>query len=298
MIRVWRRIAPGLRTPEGAVGAALCLLVVALAAFGPLVAPDNPNAIDLRDKLAAPSAAHPFGTDELGRDLLSRVLDGAPRTIVASVLVIAVALVVGVTIGMAAGYFGGFVDELLMRVTDVFLGFPALLFAIAVASALGPGLVQAVIALIVVVWPGYARLVRGQTRSMRHLAYVDAARVSGVPRRRIIASHVFPNICGPVLVKATLDVGLAVEAIAALGFIGVGSQPPAAEWGSMIAQSETFALQAWWYPLFPGLALALVVFGANMLGDAFARALGGNGARRSRKSPLGLVTPEPALVAT
>jgi peptide/nickel transport system permease protein len=280
-----RRLLPIIRTaiftPAGAAGAALCALVLFLAIAGPEIAPDNPNAVNLADRLSPPSAAHWFGTDELGRDIFSRVLDGASRTVVAAVIVVAVATVVGLAVGILAGYLGGWLDAILMRITDIFIGYPALLFAMAIAAALGVGLTQTIIALAVVWWAGYARLVRGQARAVRHLMYVEAAYLAGASRPQIMRSHILPNVLGPVIVKATLDVALVVEAVAALGFIGLGVQPPAAEWGSMIAESQNYAINAWWYPTFPGLALLIVVLGSNLLGDSIAKALG-QGRRGSR----------------
>jgi peptide/nickel transport system permease protein len=245
--------------------------VLFLAVFGSDVAPYSQSAINFGAGLTAPSSAHLFGTDELGRDIFSRVLAGAGQTIPASLEVVGIALGFGGLVGLIAGYMGGIVDNVLMRITDMFLGYPAFLLAIAVVSSLGPGLSQAVISLSVVWWAGYARLTRTQVRLVRNLEYVEAARAVGASDARILFRHITPNIVGPLVVKATVDVSLVVESIAAMGFIGLGAQPPSPEWGTMIATSREYALNAWWYPVFPGLALLVTVVGFNMLGDALSR---------------------------
>ncbi len=272
----WRPSLAALRrgplgTFEGALGALIVFGVIFVAIFGSDIAPYNPSAIDFTAQLSGPSSAHLFGTDELGRDILSRVLAGAGQTIPASLAVVGIAMTFGSIIGLTAGYVGGKVDNVLMRITDMFLGYPAFLLAIAVVSSLGPGLSQAVISLSILWWAGYARLVRTQVRLVRKLEYVEAARAVGASDTRIVFRHIAPNIVGPMLVKATVDVSLVVESIAALGFIGLGAQPPSPEWGTMIATSRQYALDAWWYPVFPGIALLVTVVGFNLLGDALSR---------------------------
>jgi peptide/nickel transport system permease protein len=261
-------------TAEGRIGAVICGLLLIVTVFGTLLAPRDPDAVDIGARLQRPSSAHWFGTDELGRDLLSRVLAGASRTMPASLTVVAIALVVGCAIGVLAGYAGGWFDNLAMRITDMFLGYPAFLLAIAVVASLGPGLWQAVIALSVLWWAGYARLARGQARLMRSLAHVEAARALGASNTRILRRHVVPMMFGPLLVKAAIDVALVIESIAALGFIGLGAQPPTPEWGTLIASSRTYALDAWWYPVWPGIALLIAVVGFNLLGDGVSKARG------------------------
>jgi peptide/nickel transport system permease protein len=272
----WRRslaaVGRGpLGTFDGALGALIVFVVIFVAIFGSDIAPYSPSAINFTAQLSAPSGAHLFGTDELGRDILSRVLAGAGQTIPASLAVVGIAMTAGGSIGLIAGYVGGKVDNVLMRITDMFLGYPAFLLAIAVVSSLGPGLSQAVISLSILWWAGYARLVRTQVRLVRNLEYVEAARAVGASDTRIVFRHIAPNIVGPMLVKATVDVSLVVESIAALGFIGLGAQPPSPEWGTMIATSRQYALDAWWYPVFPGIALLVTVVGFNLLGDALSR---------------------------
>jgi peptide/nickel transport system permease protein len=278
----WRRLLPA--SFEGKVGAVLVVFVILMAIFGPYVAPQNPAAIHFGAILVPPSAAHPFGTDEVGRDLLSRVLAGARYTITAAVIVIATSVVIGSLIGGLAGYVGGWLGNALMRLTDLFLSYPSMLLAIAVAAALGPGLTQSCLALITGVWATYARLAQVQAVSIRNREFVQAAETIGMSRKRIVLRHVVPNALSPVLVRATMDVAFAVEWIAGLGFVGLGAQPPTPEWGTMIAESREYALTAWWYVAFPGLALVITVIGFTLLGTALDAQLFGRGQRGSRLS--------------
>jgi len=252
---------------EGLAGSFVLVVLVAAAIVGRIAPPYNPAAVNLSAQLLAPSSAHWFGTDELGRDVFSRVLAGASSTIPAALTVVAVSVLLGCSIGILSGYIGGRVDNVVMRITDLFLGYPAFLLAIAVVSSLGPGLWQAVLALSLLWWAGYARLARGQVRACRHLPYVEAADALGAGHLRVLLRHIMPNTLGPISVKASIDVSLVVESIAALGFIGLGAQPPSPEWGALIAESRNYALSAWWYPVFPGLALLSTVIAFNLLGD-------------------------------
>lgn len=256
-----------LGSSEGWVGSAVLIVLIAAAIVGRLSPPYDPSAVNLTAQLTPPGAAHWFGTDELGRDIFSRVLAGTSQTLPAALTVVFIAVGIGCTIGIISGYVGGRFDNVVMRITDMFLGYPAFLLAIAVVSSVGPGLWQAVLALSVLWWAGYARLTRGQVRVARNLAYVEAAGALGASHTRILVRHVMPNTVGPILVKASIDVSLVVESIAALGFIGLGAQPPSPEWGALISESRTFALSAWWYPVFPGLALLTTVVGFNLFGD-------------------------------
>ena len=273
MTSFFRGVRHVMGTPEGLLGIILCAVIAIVTLVGPFVTPFDPTEIDLLRRLQSPSTTHWFGTDDLGRDLFSRVLDGAPRTVVTSILVVAASALVGSVVGVVAGYLGGWPDRILMRITDVFVGYPALLLAVAVAASMGGGLLQAGLALGIVWWAGYARLMRGQAAAVANLPYIDASRIVGASGFRIMRDHVLPNSLGPLVVKLTLDVGLIVESVAALGFIGLGAQAPDAEWGAMIAASRTFADPAWWYPAMPGIALLLVVVGTNLLGDGLARSL-------------------------
>jgi len=217
-------------------------------------------------RLEAPTLRHPFGTDEAGRDHFSRVMYGARITIPTAFTVILLAMLFGAAVGAVAGYAGGRVDELLMRIVDVVLAFPPIVLAMAITASLGAGLRNAMFAILLVSWPEFSRLTRGQVLSVRENDYVLAARGLGVPATRVLWAHVLPNAFPPVVVKATLDVGNAIVLTAALSFIGLGAVPPAPEWGAMIAAGQT-KFEYWWAATFPGLAILSVVLGFNFLGD-------------------------------
>ena len=237
-----------------------------IAAVAPRIAPHSPLDLDVMNRLEPPSPGHPFGTDEAGRDNLSRVLYGARITIPTAFAVIVVAGVVGTLVGAVAGFAGGRVDETLMRLVDVVLAFPSILLAMAITAALGPGLRHAMLAIVLVSWPEFSRLMRGQVLTVKSNEYVLAARALGVPAWRLLLAHVLPNAFPPVLVKGTLDVGNAIILTAALSFIGLGAIPPDPEWGAMIAAGQT-KFEYWWVATFPGLAILSVVLGFNFLGD-------------------------------
>jgi peptide/nickel transport system permease protein len=238
----------------------------AVAVLGPVLAPYSPLDLDVMNRLEPPSAGHLFGTDDAGRDNLSRVLYGARITMPIAVAVILVASVVGTAVGAVAGYAGGRLDEALMRVVDVVLAFPSILLAMAITAALGAGLRNAMLAIVLVSWPEFSRLMRGQVLAVASNEYVLAARALGVPAGRILLAHVLPNAFPPIVVKATLDVGNAIILTAALSFIGLGAVPPAPEWGTMIAAGQA-KFEYWWVATFPGLAILSVVLGFNFLGD-------------------------------
>jgi peptide/nickel transport system permease protein len=238
----------------------------ALAALAPFLAPHSPLDLDVMNRLEPPSPKHPFGTDETGRDNLSRVLYGARITMPIAVAVIVVASVAGTAVGAVAGFAGGRLDELLMRIVDVVLAFPGILLAMAITAALGAGLRNAMLAIVLVSWPEFSRLMRGQVLAVASNEYVVAARALGGPAGRILLAHVLPNAFPPIVVKATLDVGNAIILTAALSFIGLGAVPPAPEWGAMIAAGQA-KFQYWWVATFPGLAILSVVLGFNFLGD-------------------------------
>lgn len=241
------------------------LLVCSLVPF--LVAPSDPLEMNLLQRLQGPSSSHLFGTDEFGRDIFSRVVYGARISLATAFLVVVVSTVFGCALGALAGYAGGWVDELLMRVTDVFFAFPPILLPMIVVVVLSPGLVNTVIALAVVWWPAYARLMRGQVLGGKQLGYVDAARLLGATRLRILQRHIIPNVAAPLLVMATMDLGFVILSAAGLGFLGLGAQAPTPEWGAMTSAGLPFLLTAWWYSLFPGLAIAVSVLAFNLLGD-------------------------------
>lgn len=218
-------------------------------------------------RLNPPSSENWLGTDQVGRDVLTRLLVGSRLSLGAGFIVLIIATSIGTTIGVLSGFSGGKIDLFLQRVTDVFLTIPGLILAMAVAAALGPSLVNVILAISLVWWPGYSRLARGEVLRTSNEVYVDAARAIGAPRGRIIVRHVLPNITTPILVKCTMDIGFAVLTLAALGFIGLGSQPPAPDWGKMIADGRRYLPESWWLTVFPGAAIFLTVFAFNLLGD-------------------------------
>lgn len=256
------------RHPSIAVVAALLLAFFLVVLIGPVAYDASPIRPNIRATFQPPSPDHPLGTDELGRDVLARVLHGGQTSLIAGLAVVAIGLVLGTLVGFVAGYFGGRLDFILMRFTDLFLGFPALILAIALAAALGAGLTQGVLAAGLVWWPGFARLVRGQVLAAKPLQYVEAARALGASHLRLMIRHILPACVGEIAIKATLDVGLAVLFVASLGFLGLGAQAPTPEWGSMIAQARTYILDYWWVGFFPGVAIGLTVLLFNALGDA------------------------------
>ncbi len=260
-----------LRDRAATISMAFLILVALSAVFAPLLTPyasqgmGEPN---LTAKFQPPGIEHPFGADGLGRDQAARLMFGARRSLSMGLLVVLIAIAIGTPLGMSAGYLGGWVDEAIMRVTDVFLAFPPLLLAIAIAAALGASYVNAVMAIAVTWWPWYARLARAQTRSVRERAYIEAARSIGVRHRVIIRRHILPNIMTPIIVQGTLDVGTAILVAAGLSFIGLGTQAPYADWGVMISDGRLFFLSGrWWMSTFPGLAIFLTAMAFNFLGD-------------------------------
>ena len=267
--RPWRSpLTWARRYPALAVVALLQIAFVLMVLVGPSAYGPSPTRPNIRATLQPPSAAFPLGTDEMGRDVLARVLHGGRTSLAAGIAVVAIGLVVGTVVGFVAGFYGGRLDFVLMRFTDLFLGFPALILAIALAAALGAGLAQGVIAAGLVWWPGFARLVRGQVLAVKTLQYVEAARALGASNVRLMLRHILPGCIGEIVIKATLDVGLAVLFVASLGFLGLGAQPPSPEWGSMIAQARPYILDFWWVGFFPGVAIGTTVILFNALGDA------------------------------
>jgi peptide/nickel transport system permease protein len=243
----------------------LVMIVASLAA--PLIAPQDPTAQDLAGRLAAPSAEHWFGTDELGRDLFSRVLYGGRITLGMVVAVVLLVAPVGLAVGSVAGYLGGFTDRVMMRVTDVFLAFPRLVLALAFVAALKPGITSAIIAIALTAWPPYARLARADTLTVRGTDYIAAVRLTGASTGRIVLRHVVPLCLTSVIVRVTLDMSGIILTAAGLGFLGMGAQPPTPEWGTMIAASRAFILDQWWVPTIPGVAIFAASLGFNLLGD-------------------------------
>jgi peptide/nickel transport system permease protein len=247
------------------------LLILTVVSFCVLILPEllsiDPNAIDLRARLAPPSAAHWFGTDEVGRDIFVRVLHGGRVSIGVAIFVVAIASVIGTIIGGLSGILGGWVDIFLMRFMDIILAVPSLVLTMALAAALGPSLWNAMIAIAVIRIPTYVRLARGQTLVVREAGYVTAARVFKASPLQLLRWHIVPNVMSPILVQITLDLGAVILMVAGLSFIGLGAQPPAAEWGAMISAGRNYILDQWWYSAFPGLAILFTSVGFNLLGD-------------------------------
>ena len=268
---VWNRIR---QHPALAGWGLLSAAIVAVIAAAPVLAPHDPNRLNLGRALQPPSAVHWFGTDEAGRDVLSRVLHGGLESLAAALAVIAAAILIGLLVGASAGWLGGLVDETLMRATDLFFAFPALVLAMAISAALGPTLQNAVIAAIAVWWPTYARLVRGEVLRVKHNPYVEAGRALGLSDLRLVLGHVLPQTWGVLNARATVDVGYTILFIATLGFVGLGSKPPTAEWGAMIAGARTYFLNYWWTMTFPGLAIFVTVIATSLLGDAINDIIG------------------------
>jgi len=227
----------------------------------------NPLQLDLSHQLLPPSLKFPFGTDDLGRNIFLKVLYGAPIDAGVSIVIIAASLLVGIPIGAIAGYFGGAVDELFMRTTDIFLAFPGLIFVVAIAAALGPGLENAVLAIGVVWWPIYTRLSRGETISIKERQYVMAAQAAGVSRTRIVFEHIVPNIINPLIAYATADVGNVIILFSVLGYLGLGAQPPRVDIGRIVYDGQTYLQIAPWYPILPGLVLFIIVLSFAFVGD-------------------------------
>jgi peptide/nickel transport system permease protein len=268
-----RRVVRLFGNPLSAIGLLLSVGIVIVALAGPWLTPHDPLAMDPSNRLTAPSALHWLGTDDGGRDVFARVIYGARSSLLTALGILAIAAAIGTSIGLTAGYFGGWVDEVLMRITDMFLAFPALVLAMGLAAALGPSLFNAMIATAVVWWPWYARLVRGQALHLKNEAFVDAARVAGASGLRIATSHILRNCLTPIIVQMSLDIGYAILTLASLSFIGLGAQPPTPEWGSMVSIGRDYFLDQWWIVTFPGLAIFLSVMAFNLLGDGLQESL-------------------------
>ena len=259
-----------LRDPLALFSVLVILALIILALFGPWIAPypdQGRGRTNIPDRFQPPSAEYWLGTDQLGRDILSRIIIGSKIALGVPSIVVAVAVAVGAPLGALAGYAGGRLDNLIMRLTDLFLAFPSLLLAVAIVAALGPSLTNAMLAIAISWWPWYTRLVRGVTISLRGRYFVEAARSIGVSNRTIILRHILPNCVTPILVQATVDFGTVILAEASLAFIGLGTQPPAPDWGLMVSQGRSYILDQWWISTFPGMAIFLSVLAFNLLGD-------------------------------
>ena len=259
-------VRPAWRQPLALIGATIAIAWLVIAIFAPLIAPSNPLAQTFAPS-SSPSWHHLFGTDELGRDVLSRVIYGSRVSLPIALALVGLAAMIGGLVGALAGYFRGFVDGFVMRSADLVFAFPPIILAMVVAAVLGRGLRNAALAIVVVAWPSYARVVRGLVLSVGDTEYVQAARLLGAPARRTLFRDVLPNVAGPVFVLMTLDLANAILLLSGLSFLGLGAQPPQAEWGSMVADGTQY-FQWWWMGTFPGLAIFTVVLAFNFLGDS------------------------------
>jgi len=252
------------------VGLCMLLIVIIIAFIAPMIVPypeDAIGATHVLERFQSPSKAHFFGTDKIGRDIFSRVFMGTGLALQIGIVIISIAATIGVTLGAVAGYFGRWIDDLIMRITDIFLAVPALVLAIAITAALGKGITNVMIGISLVWWPGFARLTRSLVLSLKEEAFVEAANGIGASHARILFRHILPNAVSPIIVKMSTDFGFAVLTAAALGFIGLGAQPPTPEWGAMINDGRAYFPSEWWVATFPGLAIFVVVFSWNLLGD-------------------------------
>jgi peptide/nickel transport system permease protein len=249
------------------VGTLIIFSLILVAIFAPLLATHDPYDQVLKDRLAYISSDHYFGVDGLGRDIYSRVVYGARVTLTIAFLVALISTPLGMVIGVTAGYFGGAMDEILMRLSDVFLAFPKLILAIAFAAALGPGVENAIVAIAVANWPGYARLARAETLSVKNNDYIQVMRTLGAGNLRIMVGHITPMCLSSIIVRMSLDMGTIILTAAGLGFLGLGAQPPTPEWGLMVSDGRQFLVDQWWVSTLPGFAILVVVMGFNLVGD-------------------------------
>ncbi|WP_047151414.1 ABC transporter permease [Aneurinibacillus tyrosinisolvens] len=255
------------------VGLTIILFFVILGIFAPFIAPGQWDGRNIKEQLLAPNAQHWLGTDDLGRDILTRIIYGARLSLSVGFSSVIGSIVVGTALGLVAGYFGRWTDTIISRIFDIMLAFPSILLAIAIVTILGPGLSNALIAIAIINIPTYGRLVRAKVLTIKEEEYIVAAKVMGMGHARILFHHVLPNSLAPVIVQGTLGIATAVIEAAALGFLGLGAQPPQPEWGKMIADSAQYITSAYWTVLFPGLAIALTVLGFNLFGDGLRDAL-------------------------
>ncbi|MGO4450312.1 ABC transporter permease [Phyllobacterium sp. TAF24] len=265
--RLYRICGALSRNPLAAVGAIIILVLILTAIFAPLIATHDPLKQDLAQRLLPPGGINWMGTDELGRDIWSRVVYGARITLVIVVLVAVLAAPAGLIIGAVAGYFGGWIDRILMGITDIFLSMPKLILALALVAALGPGIENAIIAIAITSWPGYARIARAETLTFKNSEFIAAIRLQGASSLRVILGHVLPLCTSSMIVRVTLDMAGIILTAAGLGFIGLGAQPPLPEWGAMIARGRSFILDQWWVATMPGFAIIIVSLGFCFLGD-------------------------------
>jgi len=271
---LWRDAARRLIRNRAALAGLVVLALLALMAIvAPLIAPYDPNVIAPTAPLHGPSTSHPFGTDQFGRDILSRIIFGSRLSFEVGFIAVGLSMIVGVALGLASGYYGRAIDAIVMVVIDIMLAFPGILLALAIIAILGPSLLNLMIAVGISGIPSYTRIVRGATLGVKQQPYIEAARVSGARNTVIIARHILPNVLAPVIVLATLGIGGAILVGASLSFLGLGAKPPTPEWGAMLSAGRNYLTVAWWITLFPGLAIMLTVLSINMVGDGLRDAL-------------------------
>ncbi|MBJ7601263.1 MAG: ABC transporter permease [Candidatus Nephthysia bennettiae] len=256
------------------VGAAIVLTFVLCALFPSVIAPRDPTRLDVVNQFTPPGPGHLLGTDEVGRDLFTRIVHGTRYSLGIAFAVVLIGASIGSLYGMLAGFVGGWVAEILMRIVDVFFSLPAFILAMAIAAAMGPGVVSLMVALVVIWWPGYARMVRGMVLSIKERLHVEGARALGARPAYIMRRHIFPFMLKELNVRVTQDMGYALVAVASLSFIGLGVRPPTPEWGLLLAGARQYITGSWWYPLFPGLAITIATLGFSLLGDALSELLG------------------------
>lgn len=249
------------------IGFIIVGLIVAIGVLSPLIAPYDPNLMNMPERLAAPSGSHLFGTDEMGRDILSRIMYGARISIIVGVVIVVCSAVIGCFLGSLSGYAGGKIDQAVMAVTDMILAFPSMVLALALTAAMGPGLVNTMLAVIIVRIPMYTRLMRGQVLVAKEQQYVRAAKTFGERPFKIVLRHIVPNCLTPLMVQMTLGIGDAILIASSMSFIGLGAQPPTPEWGAMISTARIYAIDQWWYAAFPGLFILITIMGFNLIGD-------------------------------
>lgn len=279
--RAYRVASDLMRNPLAVVGGLIILALILTAIFAPWIAPESPIGQDLANRLLPPSADHWMGTDELGRDILSRVVYGARITLMIVALVAIISAPLGLLVGAVSGYFGGWTDRVLMGITDVFLSMPKLILALAFAAALGPGIENAIIAIAITTWPAYARIARAETLTLRNSEFIDATRLLGASHTRLITRHILPLCTSSMIIRVTLDMAGIILTAAGLGFLGLGAQPPLPEWGAMISRGRSFILDQWWVATMPGFAIIVVSLGFCFLGDGLRDVLDPKSAGKS-----------------
>jgi peptide/nickel transport system permease protein len=272
----FRGVSLVFKNPMTTIGFGIVVVLITASLFAPHLAPypdQGRGQSNLRERLVAPNGKHLLGTDNLGRDILSRIIFGSRISLKSAIVVVLVVMVIGIPLGLIAGYFGGKLDEVIMRFADMILAFPSLLLAIAIVASVGSSLTSALIALCIPWWPWYTRLVRSQVISLKEMQFVESAKAIGASQGRIMFRHILPNCLSPIIVQATLDMGFIILALASLGFLGLGSRPPVADWGVMVSEGREFFLKQWWISTFSGAAIFLTVLAFNLFGDGIREAL-------------------------